>query len=140
MLLDTSIITEIFIQGKKNRHQTFEQILDVIEKEAGDEDDSSYISMAQLAEIADWCAKNRISPKDGMENLKRIRADHSLDEDICEASVTIKSRRPAGADDFGLIDAIILASARSVNQRLLTLDRHFEGEPDCIILKQKGVK
>lgn len=92
--------------------------------------------MVQLAEVADWCARNSISPKDGIENLKKLAQIIPLDEDICEVSGAIKSaRRRAGVDDFGLIDAIILASARSMNQRLLTLDPHFEDESDCILLK-----
>ena len=125
------------MQGKKH-HQTFGRILDLIENETEEDDDSNYVSMVQLAEVADWCTKNRIPAKHGIENVKKLAQIIPLDEEICEASGAIKSARlQAGADDFGLIDAIILASARSMNQRLLTLDPHFEGESYCTVIKPK---
>lgn len=137
MFLDTSVITEIFVDGRKH-HKALDGILNIIENETEGEDDLNYVSIVQLAEVADWCARNRVPAKEGIENVKKLAQIIPLDEDICEASGSIKySRRQAGTNDFGLIDAIILASARAMNQRLLTLDKHFEGQSDCTVLKPK---
>ena len=130
MFLDTSIIIEIF-QSQKGSNP-LSRILDVV---ATSKEESNYISTIQLAEISDWCAKNKIHPRDGINNVKTIAQVVPLDEGICEESGPIKlSMRESGKKSFGLIDSIILASARSVNQRLLTKDRHFKGEDDCIVL------
>ena len=39
-----------------------------------------------------------------------------------------------GHADFGLFDAIIVATARSIGQRVLTFDADFAGESDCMVL------
>jgi predicted nucleic acid-binding protein len=135
MFLDTSVIVEVLVHGKDHR-RTFQEILEELDSDAEDED-FEYISIIQLAEISDWCTKNSILEKEGIQNAKKLsRIVVPLDENICETAGVIKfERRRAGYSDFGLIDAIILASARSVEQRLLTLDPHFDGERDCIVLK-----
>src|SRR5579875_3721318 len=98
-------------------------------------DPLNYVSVIQLAEVSDWCAKNGIPVINGIDSVKQIAQVVQLDEDICEISGALKlEKRRSGSSDFGLIDAIILASARSIGQRLLTLDSHFEGEDDCVIL------
>ena len=43
-------------------------------------------------------------------------------------------RRELGHTDFGLLDAIVLATACSIGQRVLTFDEDFVGESDCIVL------
>jgi predicted nucleic acid-binding protein len=92
--------------------------------------------MVQFAEIADWCAKNNILAKETIENAKKlVQIVVPLDEAISESAGFIKiKKRRKGFSDFGLIEAIILASARSVDHKLLSLDRHFMGESDCVVL------
>jgi predicted nucleic acid-binding protein len=135
MFLDTSVIIEVLTHGKDHR-RIFRQILEQVETSAGDSTDFEYISMVQLAEISDWCAKNDILVKDVIESVKELaQIVVPLDEAISELSGFIKfEKRQKGFGDFGLIDAIILASARSVDQKLLTFDTHFLGESDCVVL------
>lgn len=38
------------------------------------------------------------------------------------------------SERFGLLDGIILASARSIDQRLMTKDKHFEGIGDIVLI------
>jgi len=40
-----------------------------------------------------------------------------------------------GVSNFGIIDGIVLSTARSLGERLLTFDADFEGEEDCIVLR-----
>lgn len=132
MFLDTSIIIEIFRREKESK--AFQRILDTIEGNNNAEE-PNYMSIVQLAEISDWCAKNGISTLNGINSAKSLAQILPLDESVCQKSGGIKlAKRKAGDPDFGLIDAIILASARSIDQRLLTLDGHFEGESDCVVL------
>jgi predicted nucleic acid-binding protein len=39
-----------------------------------------------------------------------------------------------GYKNFNLLDGLVLAAARSIGERLLTFDRDFMGEKDCIVL------
>jgi hypothetical protein len=43
--------------------------------------------------------------------------------------------RKKGAGKFSLIDGMILSSARSVGQRLLTLDEDFRNSDEAIVIE-----
>jgi predicted nucleic acid-binding protein len=126
VLLDTSAVVEIFRSPAESAR--FKKIV----AEVGDEE--VYVSMVQLAEIADWATKNKAPPEERVEAVKEIARTVPLDERIClDAAVIKQARRSAGHVDFGLIDGIILATARSMGQRVLTFDEDFEGEMDCLV-------
>jgi predicted nucleic acid-binding protein len=128
MLLDTSVIVEIFRSPSTSRR--FKRIA----REMGDEE--AFVSQVQLAEVADWAIRNGVSARERVSSVKDFARVVPLDEEICLEAPTIKNRRrEAGHSDFSLMDGIILATARSISQRMLTLDRDFEGEADCIVLK-----
>ena len=128
MLLDTSVVVEIFRSPSTSRR--FKRIV----KDIGDEE--AFVSQVQLAEVADWAIRNGVSARDRVSSVKEFARVVPLDEAIYLEAPTIKNRRrESGHPDFSLIDGIVLATARSISQRMLTLDRDFEGEADCIVLK-----
>jgi predicted nucleic acid-binding protein len=127
MLLDTSAIVEIFKSPAESAR--FEKIA----VEIGDED--VYVSVVELAEIAGWATRNGAPPEERVGAVKEMARTVPLDGRICLDAARIKQgRRKAGRDDFGLIDGIILATARSIGQRVLTMDEDFSGESDCVVL------
>ena len=127
MLLDTSVVVEIFRSPAGSAR--FRKIV----AEVGDEE--TYVSMVQLAEIADWATKNGAPPQSRVDAVKEFARIVPLDERIClNASEINHRRRNAEHGDFGLIDGIILATARSIGQRVLTIDEDFSGESDCLVI------
>ncbi|MCP8313065.1 MAG: PIN domain-containing protein [archaeon] len=127
MLLDTSVIVEIFRSPSASRRHR------KIVKEIGEEE--VFVSVIQLAEVADWAVRNRIPPKDRVASIKEFARIVPLDEQIClDASVIKYRRRELGYSDFGLLDSIVLATARSIGQRVLTFDKDFTGESDCLVI------
>lgn len=127
MLLDTSTLVEIF------RNLSESAVVENITTKMEDED--AYISMIQVGEIADWAARNETPLEERIEAVKELARIVPLSERICLDAAEIKrERRTAGYKSFGLIDGIILATARSIGQRVLTFDRDFKGEKDCILL------
>ena len=127
MFLDTSIIIEIFRSGKKS--ETFEEIFELIKNEP------IFISVIQIGEISDWCIKNNINPEKRIFKLKQILNVVPLNEKICLEGSKIKHEiRKKGTEKFSLIDGIILSSARSINQKLLTMDKDFRKINDTIVL------
>jgi predicted nucleic acid-binding protein len=127
MLLDSSIIIEIFRKEKKTK--TFEEIFNLIK------DDTIFISIIQIGEIADWCIKNKINPEERIEKLKQILNVVPLNEKICIEGAKIKHYiRKKETNKFSLIDGIILSSSRSINQKLLTMDKDFRNIEDTIVL------
>ena len=100
-----------------------------------------FVSVIQIAEVADWSVRNNLPAVEEITAVKEFAQIVPLDEKICEDSARIKKkRRSGGHKDFGLVDALILATARSVNQRLLTIDQHFAGEEDCMVLKSRVIR
>lgn len=127
MLLDSSVIVEIFRSPRTSKR--FRTIV----RQIGDEE--AFVSMVQLAEIADWAVRNRISAKDRVAAVKEFARIVPLDEQICLDAAMIKSRRrEEGFANFGLLDGVVLATAHSIGQRLLTFDKDFAGESGCQIL------
>lgn len=127
MFLDTSIIIEIFRQEKKSK--TFKQIFEIIK------DKTLYMSVIQIGEISDWCLKNKINPEKRILRLKEILNIIPLDEKICLSGSRYKfNNRKKGTKKFSLIDGIILASAKSINQNLLTRDKDFREIKDVKII------
>ena len=127
MFLDTSIIIEIF-RNERNS-ETFEEIYQLIQNEP------LFISILQIGEISDWCLKNKIEPEERISKLKQILTIIPLSEKLCFDGSQIKfDLRNKGITKFSLIDGIILASARSINQKLLSMDTDFKKINDAIVL------
>ena len=127
MFLDTSVIIEIFRSGKSTKQ--FEDMYQLIK------DEPLFISIIQIGEISDWCLKNDIEPAERITRLKRILNIIPLSEKICFEGSKIKyEMRNIKISKFSLTDGIILASARSINQKLLTTDTDFRKSSDAILL------
>ena len=128
MFLDTSIIIEIFRSDKHTK--TFQDIYRYIKEEP------LFISLIQIGELSDWCLKNHIDPEKRINKLKQILNIIPLNEKICYDAAQIKyTMRKKGVVKFGLLDAIVLASARSINQQLLTMDNDFRTIHDAIVVR-----
>ncbi|TMI21934.1 type II toxin-antitoxin system VapC family toxin [Candidatus Bathyarchaeota archaeon] len=127
MLLDTSAIIEVL------RHPRTSKEFRLIQKHIGEED--LYVLVVQLAELSDWCIVNNVPVRERIEEVKNLANIIPLDEDICLQGSRIKNeRRKKGFAGFGLLDGLLLAAARSVGERVLTFDRDFAEEEDCLVL------
>lgn len=128
LLVDTSTIIEIF-RNPKNSEK-----IRLINEQIHDEE--LYLLVVQLAELSDWCIENNVSPRERVEAVKKISNIIPLDEEICLEGSKIKAeRRKRGHRDFGLLDGLVLAAARSLDEKLVTFDKDFSGESDCLILE-----
>lgn len=127
MFLDTSVIIEIFRNDKNSKK--FQDLYTYLK------DEPLFISIIQIGELADWCLKNNIDPEKRITKLKQILNVIPLNEKICYNAAQLKySIRKKGVIKFGLLDGIVLASARSINQRLLTTDSDFRKLSDTIVI------
>ena len=128
MLIDTSTVIEILRSSRNS--ERFRIINEQIREQ------ELYLLIVQIGELSDWCIENRISPRERIEAVKKIASIVPLDEGICLEGSRIKAeRRTKGHRDFGLLDGLVLAAARSLGEKLLTFDHGFSGENDCIVLR-----
>lgn len=129
MFADTSVLIEVLIS--KPSSTTFYEIYEYIEEE------NIFISVVQLGEISDWCFRNNEDRTKIIPEIKEIVEILELNEKIVlDASKIKHERRVKGFDKFGLIDGIVLASSRSLNEVLLTLDNDFRNLDDVILLEK----
>ena len=127
MFLDTNVIVDIFRFDEESKN--FQKIFELIK------DEPLFISIFQIGEISDWSLVNKIDPDEPLEFLKKTMNIIPLSEEIClEASKIKYNMRKKGEKKFGLADGIILASARSINQTLLSKDSDFKNAKDVIFL------
>jgi len=127
MFLDTSIIIDIFRYDEESKN--FQKIFELIK------DEPLFISIFQIGEISDWSLQNKIDPIEPLNFLKKTMNIIPLSEEIClEASKIKYEMRKKGQKKFGLADGIILASAISINQTLLSKDNDFIKAKNVIIL------
>jgi len=127
LLIDTSVVIEILRHPKTS--DRFRQVKEQVRAE------ELYMLIVQLAELSDWCILNGAPPTERIEAVKQFANIVPLDEEICLEGSKIKSaRRKVGHKNFSLVDGLVLATARSMGERLLTFDRDFTGEKDCVVL------
>jgi len=128
LLLDTSSLIEVL------RHPKTSKEFRLIQRHVGAEE--LYVLIVQLAELSDWCIANDAPARERVEEVKKLANIIPLDEDICLEGSRIKNeRRRKGFGNFGLLDGLVLAAARSVGERVLTFDRDFAEEKDCILVQ-----
>lgn len=129
MFLDTSVLIELLLAEKDST--IFCVIYDNIK------DEPNFISMIQVGEISDWCLKNGVDPNITLSRLKEIIEMININEDILFEGSRIKyDMREMGLKKFSLMDGIILASARSLNETLLTFDSDFRKADNVLLLEK----
>ncbi|MBS3802527.1 MAG: PIN domain-containing protein [Candidatus Thermoplasmatota archaeon] len=127
MFIDTSIIIDILTH--KQSSDQFKKIFSFIK------DEPLYISVIQLGELSDWCFKNNVEVNKCLPKIKKMVSIILLDETICLHGSKLKhTARKQGNKKFSLIDGLILASATSVDEKLLTKDTDFINSSQAIVL------
>ena len=125
MLLDTSALVAIF---------TSKRAAEKISKEIGGS--QLYVSHIQLAELADWATRSGAPAAERVEAVEQMANVVPITREICLDAAVIKfMKRKKSRSSFGIIDGIVLATARSLGQNLLTFDADFAGERDCVVLR-----
>jgi predicted nucleic acid-binding protein len=128
-LLDTWAWIE-FYQGSK----IGEEIYSMIES-----DQTVYTSTITLAELADNYYRENLVTDHSWGEIERFIKSKSVilepDTDMCASAGEIKKKQRESFPDFGLMDAIILATARKHELDLLTGDPHLTGKESAENLK-----
>ncbi len=123
MLLDTYAWVEYFRgtnKGKKIRELLKET--------------QCFTSAISLAELSYWAEKEKIEAEGVFSTVKKLSALLSIDITLLEMAGKIKYKKRLKMKDFGLIDAIILATSKTYGLNVVTGDKHFIEEEGTIQL------
>ena len=127
MLLDTSVIIELLAQERGSNIS--DKILDITK------DEKLYMSIVQMGELTDWCIRKDEDVSLTINTVKQIVNVVPLNDIICiKASMMKDEMRKKGIEKFGLMDGIVLASAQSINQKLLSTDTDFRISENAILI------
>ncbi|MBI4210913.1 MAG: PIN domain-containing protein [Candidatus Diapherotrites archaeon] len=117
MLLDTNAWIEYFKGTKKGL-----QVREILHSK------QCYTCSISLAELSEWIEKENI---DRSEKLNGVKSQSTIvfpDARTLESAGIIKCRKRKTFKDFGMIDAIILATAKTYGLQIVTGDSHFKDE------------
>lgn len=123
MLLDTYAWVEFFRGTKKGA-----KVKEVLEQEF------CYTCIISLAEITKWCLKNNLTVIKYIEAIQQASVIIPLSNAICALAGKICFETKKEIKDFGMMDALILATAQASGLKVLTGDKHFRDFSNTIML------
>ena len=117
MLFDTSSWIELF-QGT-DKSGKVENILKTEE---------NFTSIVTLAEIVNWCLKNKLDNKikDYIEGVKKGSEILDLNENIVIAAGKLNYERKRFSKNWGMMDSLIVSTSLFYNLKVLTKDSQFK--------------
>ena len=87
-----------------------------------------FTSAISIAELSEWVEKSKLNRQKIFHIVKNLSTIIEVNQEQLETSGILKIEKRKNFKDFGLIDAIILATAKQYNLPIITGDKHFEGE------------
>jgi predicted nucleic acid-binding protein len=93
-----------------------------------------YTSPIVIAEIYSKSLRTDGNAQERTDFIMKRCAIVAIDEKIAIEAAKIHAENKVKTPDFGLADAIIFASARSRNMKVLTGDPHFKNFNDAVML------
>jgi predicted nucleic acid-binding protein len=88
-----------------------------------------------IAEFVDKYERERMNPAERLSFIKAKSSVSPLDDVIAEASGRICAERRAKIKGWGLVDSVVLATARGVGASVVTADEHFRDLKEAIMIK-----
>ena len=117
LLLDSYAWVEFFNGTEKGK-----KVKAFLEKE------NCFTSAISIAELSEWIERERLNRKEKMREIKTLSSVLSLDLELLELAGIVKIQKRRKEKGFGLIDAIILATAKTHGLKIVTGDKHFKEE------------
>lgn len=88
-----------------------------------------------IAEFTDKYEREGIDPEERLSFIKTKSSISQLDESLAEAAGSISARRRKEVRGWGIVDSIVLATARKAGAKIVTGDEHFRDLPEAIMIK-----
>jgi len=88
-----------------------------------------------ISEFVDKYTREKIDLEERLKFIKTKSSVTPLDEDTAELAGRISAERRLLVKGWGLVDSIVLASARARKMKVITGDEHFRGLEDAVMIK-----
>ena len=87
-----------------------------------------------IAEITDKYTREKMNPEERLKFMRTKSTILTLDDEIAEVAGTISPERRAKVKGWGLVDSIVLATAREKGAKVVTGDEHFKDLHEAIMI------
>lgn len=87
-----------------------------------------FTSAISIAELSEWIEKEKLDRQKKLFEIKNLSTILEVDQEILELAGMLKVKKRETEKNFGMIDAIILATAKQYHLKIVTGDKHFAGE------------
>jgi predicted nucleic acid-binding protein len=88
-----------------------------------------------IAEFTDKYEREGMSTKERLTFIRGKSTISPLDDDVAEAAGKISAQRRTKVKGWGLVDSVVLATARAKGVRVVTGDEHFRDLTDAVMIK-----
>jgi predicted nucleic acid-binding protein len=87
-----------------------------------------------VAELTDKYLRERMNPKERLNFVRTKSTILPLDDEIAEVAGRISAERRPRVNGWGLVDSIVLATARARGLKVVTGDEHFRGLDEAVMI------
>jgi len=98
------------------------------------EENECFTSIVSISEVVQWAIRNNKDPKDRIRRIKIFSQILNLNEKISESAGRINFENKKMIKNWGMLDALIYATARYYGLVTLTGDKHFRELEDVEML------
>ena len=100
-----------------------------------DNDNEVYTCAITVAEVISKVSRENRDVKEAYDMLTSNSRVVNIDQELSLKTGILHSELRKTLKDFGLADAYVLATARKLNAKVLTGDKHFQNIKDAVMLK-----
>jgi len=109
---------------------------DLVRGILADEQNDIFTSMLSVAEVVSVVERSGRSGRRAAEALESASVLVALDFTLAVSAGLIHAERRGQSMDFPYGDAAVVATAKTLRARIVTFDRHFEGQGDILFLDE----
>src|SRR5271156_4623908 len=88
-----------------------------------------------IAEFIDKYEREQMNPKERLGFIRAKSSVAALDDAIAETAGRISAQRRTKVKGWGLVDSVVLATARAAGVKIVTGDEHFRDLAEAIMIK-----
>ncbi len=92
------------------------------------------VATATLAEVTSWCLRRGFEPQRFVRLIEKNSSVLALTPYAASQAGEIHFRNKKIDNTFGMVDAMIYATALNYGLKLVTGDKHFEGKPGVVFV------
>ena len=98
------------------------------------DENEAYTSVISIAEISSRLKRENEDFELAYSEILKLSKVYSISNELAKESGMLHAETRKSIKDFGMVDSIILATARKLGAKVVTGDPHFKGFKEAILI------